>query len=99
VEEKGRLTVFGATVLELMGKRGITNWTVLSARLKAHGYDFKPPRISNWAYGRHAVNRKFGRALAEVLELNKEERNHLAEAFLFGQDERVGDRGWGELVS
>ncbi len=82
----GRLTVFGSTMLELMAKRGMRQWTALSDRLEAAGHDYKPARISNWAYGRHPVARAFGRAFAEVLALDEEERRRLADAFLFGQD-------------
>lgn len=86
----GRLTEFGAVVMELMSRRGITQWAALSALLKENNHDFKPARISNWIYGRHPVNRAFGRALNEVLRLNDGERRKLADAFLFGQDTPAG---------
>lgn len=84
-----KLTVFGATMLELMGKRGITGWTSLSDHLAKGGYDFKPPRISNWAYGRHPVSGDFARAFASTLELDEEEATRLALAFTYKQDEKV----------
>ena len=85
------LTVFGATVLELMARRGIMGWSALS-RLLAEaepGYDYRPPMISNWAYGRHAAPSAFPVALREVLQLDEEEAALLAEAFAYGQDERI----------
>lgn len=89
MDSRGQLTVFGATVLELMARRGIRNWSTLSTLLEEHNYNFKPSRISNWAYGRHAVDPEFGRALAVVLDLDTSARGELAEAFLFGQREKV----------
>jgi hypothetical protein len=89
MKEAGTLTVFGATVLELMASRGLRTWVELSARLAGEGFDFKPSRISNWAFGRHAANRYFGHALATTLRLTQEERQQLADAFLFGQDQKV----------
>ncbi len=88
----GQLTVFGATMLELMARRGVRQWKTLSDLLSEQGHDYKPARISNWAYGRHPVNRSFGRAFNEVLELGEEERHQLADAFLFGQEVYVGDQ-------
>jgi hypothetical protein len=83
------LTVFGATLLELMARRGITGWNSLSSLMSSKGYDFKPWRISNWAYGRHAPPCAFPVALREVLQLDEEEAALLAEAFAYGQDERI----------
>jgi hypothetical protein len=83
------LTVFGATVLELMARRGIMGWAALSRLLAEHGYDYKPPRISNWAYGRHAAAAAFPVALREVLQLDEEEAALLAKAFAYGQGERI----------
>jgi hypothetical protein len=83
------LTVFGATVLELMARRGPMGWAALSRLLAEHGYDFKPPRITNWAYGRHAAPSAFPVALREVLQLDEEEAALLAEAFTYGQGERI----------
>jgi hypothetical protein len=87
--EQATLTVFGATILELMATRGITGWNSLSTLMLRYGYDFKPPRISNWAYGRHAVSRSFAHAFAATLELDEAEKVKLAKAFTFGQDERL----------
>jgi hypothetical protein len=83
------LTVFGATVLELMARRGITGWNSLSSLMADKGYDFKSPRISNWAYGRHAAPSAFPVVLREVLQLDEEEAALLAEAFTYGQGERI----------
>jgi hypothetical protein len=83
------LTVFGATVLELMSRRGLRTWVELSRLLAGNGYDFKPPRISNWVHGRHPVSRDFGRALIKTLNLSDDEITELARAFLMGQRERV----------
>jgi hypothetical protein len=83
------LTVFGATVLEFMARRGPMGWAALSRLLAEHGYDFKPPRIMNWAYGRHAAPSAFPLALREVLQLDEEEAALLAEAFTYGQGERI----------
>jgi hypothetical protein len=85
MEESPRLTVFGATVLQLMARRGISRWSCLVEVLRRGGYEFKASRISNWAYGRHSVDRHFGQALAEVLQLTEEEETQLARAYLFGQ--------------
>lgn len=93
MEERGKLTVFGVTVLELMSRRGLRTWTALSERLEDHGYDFKPSRMSNWAFGRHAVDRHFGHALADALGLTAEERQRLADAFLYGQDTVIDGSG------
>jgi hypothetical protein len=83
------LTVFGATLLELMARRGITGWNSLSSLMSSKGYDFKPPRISNWAYGRHTIVPAFHMALREVLQLDEEEEALLAKAFTYGQGERI----------
>ena len=85
----GTLTVFGATLLELMARRGVRTWSRLSAMLRQAGYNFTPQRISNWAYGLHAADRRIGRALREVLELDEDEEIKLALAFLNGQDEKI----------
>jgi hypothetical protein len=90
LEKGGKLTVFGATVLELMSRRGLRTWTALSALLEDSAFYYKPSRISNWAFGRHAVDRYFGHALATALDLTPEERGRLADAFLFGQDVPIG---------
>jgi hypothetical protein len=83
------LTVFGATVLELMARRGIMDWSALSRLLAEHGYHFTQARMSNWAYGRHAAPSAFPVALKEVLQLDDEEETLLARAFTYGQDERI----------
>jgi hypothetical protein len=83
------LTVFGATVLELMARRGIRGWAALSRLLAEHGHDCKPPRISHWAYGRHAAPHAFPIALREVLQLDEEEAALLAKAYAYGQEERI----------
>jgi hypothetical protein len=83
------LTVFGATVLELMARRGIMGWSALSRLLAEHGYDYKPPRITKWAYGRHTIVPAFPMALREVLQLDEEEAALLAEAFTYGQGELI----------
>jgi hypothetical protein len=82
-----QLTVFGATLLELMSKRGTRSWTALSALLAKGGYTFQPSRMSNWAYGRHAAAHEFVSALREVLQLDEEEAVHLAKAFAYDQEE------------
>lgn len=84
------ITLFGAVLLELMAKRGLRRWTDLSAELARVGYEFKPPRISNWAYGRHAVDKDFGKAVSDALLLDDDEKTQLAMAFLFGQDVKIG---------
>ena len=89
MEQETGMTIFGATVLELMASRGLRTWTALSAKLEAEGFDYKPSTISNWAFGRHAADRRFGQALATVLALDAGERQRLADAFLFGQSERL----------
>jgi hypothetical protein len=91
LEKGGNLTVFGATVLELMSRRGLRTWTALSALLEDYGFYYKPSRISNWAFGRHAVDRYFGHALATALDLTPDERGRLADAFLFGQDKPISE--------
>ena len=83
------LTVFGAAVLELMARRGIVGWSALSRLLAEHGYDFTQARMSKWAYGRHAAPTAFPMALREVLQLDEEEAALLAEAFTYGQGERI----------
>jgi hypothetical protein len=72
-----------------MARRGPMGWAAHSRLLAEHGYDFKPPRITNWAYGRHAAPSAFPLALREVLQLDEEEAALLAEAFTYGQDERI----------
>jgi len=89
----GQLTVFGATILELMARRGIRQWKALSVLLEEAGHHYTPQRISNWAYGRHAVDRSFGRAFNEVMNLTEDERHQLADAFVFGQEVPVGEVG------
>lgn len=89
-QETGRLTVFGATLLELMVRRGIRTWGKLSAMLEDEGHHFTPQRISNWAYGRHAVSNAFSEALLDVLDLQEEEKRQLAMAFTFGQRKHAG---------
>ena len=98
-EAGGTLTVFGATLLELMGRRGLRQWKELSARLEQGGYCYKAPRISNWAFGRHPAERGFGRAVADVLGLNEEETTRLARALMLGQDVPVGTPLRGEKGS
>lgn len=86
----GKLTVFGATLLELMARRGMRGWGVLSKELEAKGHHFTPQRISNWAYGRHAVSNEFSEALLDVLDLNQDETVQLAMAFTYGQRKYAG---------
>ncbi len=85
----GTMTVFGATLMELMVRRGITQWKQLSEKLLEGGYVYKPSRISNWAYGRNPADKAFGRAMVEVLDLDEEETTKLARAFMLGQQEPV----------
>ena len=94
-DEDRRLTVFGAVVLELMLSRGIRTWVELSARLRERGHDFSAARMGSWSYGRHAADRTFPSALAEVLGLNREERARLADAFAYGQIVRISVPGAG----
>jgi hypothetical protein len=83
------LSVFGAAVLELMARRGIVGWSALSRLLAEHGYDFTQARMSKWAYGRRAAPTAFPMALREVLQLDEEEVALVAEAFTYGQGERI----------
>lgn len=90
-EATGKLTVFGATLLELMARRGIRSWSALSAMLEAKGHHYTPQRISNWVYARHAVSNEFTEALLDVLEdMSQDEIHRLAMAFTFGQRTPVG---------
>jgi len=95
----GRMTVFGATLLELMARRGVTQWKELSELLRRAGYDYKPQRISNWAFGRHPADKRFGRAVSEVLGLNDDEVTRLARAYMLGQDRPVQVLEVGEAPS
>ena len=81
-----RLTGFGAVILRLMLSRGMWEWTALSSAMAEKGHDFKPPRISNWGYGRHAVDHSFLRPFSETLGVDEDERTILAIAFAYGQD-------------
>ena len=86
-----RLTVFGATVLELMIKRGVRTWTELAAMLEELGYHYSSGSFSHWSYGRHAAPKTLPGALVEVLGLDDTERTRLGMAFAYGQDERLGE--------
>lgn len=87
---EGKLTVFGATLLDLMARRGLRQWKELSALLDERGYSYSAPRISHWAFGRHPAERAFGRAVAEALDLDEKETTRLARALMLGQDITVG---------
>lgn len=89
MEESRVLTVFGATVLELIIKRGIRGWTELSALMREHGHYFGPSSLSSWSYGRNAASKAFPGVFAEALQLDAEERARLADAFAYGQDEKI----------
>lgn len=82
--------MFGATLLDLMVRRGIRQWKELSALLEERGFSYSAGRISHWAFGRHPAERGFGRAVAEVLDLDDEETTRLARALMLGQDVPVG---------
>lgn len=86
------LTVFGACLLELMARRGVRTWADLSIMLRTRSYYFTPQRISNWAYGRHAVSNDFSAAIRETLGLEDEEITQLAMAFTYGQNKFVSAR-------
>lgn len=83
--EVSGLTVFGATLLELMARRGLTQWKELSEKLQAAGHRYSPPSISNWAHGKHPADKAFGAAVAEALGLDDEEITKLARAYMLGQ--------------
>lgn len=85
--EANGLTVFGATLLELMVRRGLTQWKELSDLLQQdRGYHYSPQSISNWAFGKHPADKTFGKAAAEALNLDDEETTKLARAFMLGQN-------------
>lgn len=86
-----RLTVFGATVLEQMIKRGVRTWTELAAMLEERGHAFSPGSFSHWSYGRHAAPKTLPGALVDVLGLDDAERTRLGLAFAYGQDEGLGE--------
>lgn len=75
-----------------MISRSIQTYTELSALLAEHGYDYKVARLSMWVHGAHAAENRFPSALAEVLELDAEERAKLAEAFTYGQHVPITER-------
>lgn len=95
-ETGGRLTVFGATLVDLMARRGLRQWKELSALLGEKGYPYSAARISHWAFGRHPVERGFGRAVADVLGLDEAETTRLARAVMLGQDVPMGTSLRGE---
>lgn len=84
-----QLTRFGAALLKIMAARGRREIVQLHADLKKKGKDYKPSRISNWLYGRHAVDVNFPDDLHEVYQLNEQEYIQLALAFTFGQREKI----------
>ncbi len=86
------MTVFGSVVVQLMAPRGLRRWSELRERLARGGAEFVYTSITNWVYGRHAVNREFPLALDRILGLTQEERTRLALAFLFGQHVYAGSK-------
>lgn len=91
-EAKESLTRFGSVVLSLMAEHGMWRITQLSDRLKARGYEYTNKRIHNWLYGKAQADRGFPKALRAVLPLTEEQKDKLARAFAYGQDEKVGEK-------
>lgn len=94
-----KMTVFGATLLEMMARRGLREWKQLSLLLEDRGHHFSPSTLSHWAFGRHTVHRTFGRAVAETLDLDDAEVTQLARAVMLGQGVPAGTPLRGERAS
>lgn len=83
------LTEFGATVLGLMGEKGVTSQSMLASLLSQQGLNISQRQISKYLYGKAAVSRDFPLAFAVALNLDVPERGKLADAYTFGQRKEV----------
>jgi len=81
------MTEFGRVVNALMAEQGVRSQMELVRLFRASGYTLTQGRLSHWLLGRYAVAKDFPSQLAEVLELDEEQKMKLAVAFAFGQGE------------
>lgn len=80
------LSEFGQTLQNLMERRGVRTQGQLIEALKTKAdAEISQQRLSNWIYGKTAVNREFPEQVAIALDLSDKEKMTLAFAFAFGQ--------------
>lgn len=80
------LSEFGQTLQNLMEEKGIrTQGQLIEALREKAGAQISQQRLSNWIYGKTAVNREFPEQVAVALDLSGKEKMTLAFAFAFGQ--------------
>jgi hypothetical protein len=82
------LTVFGATVLSLMLEKGVRTQAQLLRLLEKEGFKASQSGFSNWLHGRHGANKDRPPAFAPALKLDERQKERLAMAYAFGQDEK-----------
>lgn len=85
MRSKRPLTELGRTVRDLMESRGIEEWATLTTMLNVAGWDGTRTTFTNWMRGKHPTHPEIIPLLVEVLELNGEEKQRLADAFTYGQ--------------
>lgn len=89
--KENTLTEFGATVLGIMGEKGVVSQSMLSSLLSQQGLNISQRQISKYLYGKAAVSREFPRAFADALALDIAQRGKLADAYTFGQCKEIRD--------
>lgn len=80
------MSEFGRTLYSLMLTRGIEHRQDLLQKLRENErYPMSQARLSYYFNGQRSVDPKFVVYVAELLKLNKAERQRLADAYAFGQ--------------
>jgi hypothetical protein len=85
------LTEFGATVLGLMGEKGVTSQSMLASLLSRQNFHISQRQISKYLYGKATVSRDFPLAFADALDLDIPQRGRLADAYAYGQRKEIKD--------
>jgi hypothetical protein len=84
-KESQQMSEFGRTVYSLMLTRGIETRQKLREALNTAGYEISQARLSYYLNGQRNVDAKFVVCVADLLKLNKKERQELAWVFAYGQ--------------
>ena len=80
-----RLNPLGQQLYKLMEAHGVGTSQQLADLLQSKGYDYQRQSISDYASGKTLPRGKFLEAVADVLELSKEEQEALAWGYAYGQ--------------
>jgi hypothetical protein len=72
-----------------MLEKGVRTQAQLLRLLEKEGFKASQSGFSNWLHGRHGADKDFPPAFARALKLDERQKERLAMAYAFGQDEKL----------